>query len=144
MLQMADELRDEERIQEALTRCEQALVVLRDVRNARHEGAALSLRGDLLAQLGRFEEARASLQAGEAILRKVGDQHALVRLLCARGHAEAAAGNPAAAHEALGAAEALAAASGVMPESEPGRALAALRAALAQRLEPTVIAGRTP
>ena len=96
LLMTSDELRDEGRIEEALARCEQALVVLHDVRNTRHEGAALSLRGDLLAQLRRFDEARASLQAGEALLRKVGDRHALVRLLCARGHAEAAAGGVAA------------------------------------------------
>ena len=131
LLMTSDELRDEGRIGEALARCEQAQVVLHDVRNTRHEGAALSLRGDLLAQLRRFDEARASLQAGEALLRKVGDQHALVRLLCARGHAEDAAGCAAAAREALAAAEALATASGVQPESEPGRALAALREALA-------------
>ncbi len=131
ILTMANELRSENRIEEALTRCELALAVLRDVRNARHEGAALSLRGDLLAQLERFDEARASLQEAETILRKVGDQHALVRLFCARGHAEAAAGGLVAAREALAAADALATESGVEPESEPGRALAALRDALA-------------
>ena len=52
---------------------------------------------------------------------------------------------PGAAREALDAAEALAAASGVPPESEPGRALAAAAAvALAQRPEPAGITGRTP
>jgi predicted ATPase/class 3 adenylate cyclase/Tfp pilus assembly protein PilF len=131
MLTMANELREDNRFEEALTRCENALEVLRDVRNARHEGAALGLRGDLLASLGRFDEARASLRAGEDILRKVGDQHALVRLLCARGQAEAVAGGLGAARDALAAAEALAVQSGVLAESEPGRALAALRKALA-------------
>ena len=131
LLMTSDELRDEGRIEEALARCEQALGVLHDVRNTRHEGAALRLQGDLLAQLRRFDEARTSLHAGEALLRKVGDQHGLVLLLCARGRAEAAAGESAAAREALAAAEAVAAESLVPPESEPGRALAALREALA-------------
>jgi class 3 adenylate cyclase len=44
---------------------------------------------------------------------------------------EIAADNLAAAREALDAAEALATASGVLPESETGRALAALRSTLA-------------
>ena len=86
---------------------------------------------DLQLRQGRVGEAIEMLRLGEALLRELSDREVLAPLLCIRGRAEAAAGERARAGATLAEAEAMATAMGATPDTELGRELAALRAALA-------------
>ena len=68
----------------------------RELGNRRFEGETQANRGDVLAGIGRRDEARAALLEGEAVLREIGDALDLAKLLCVRGRVEVAAGDIAA------------------------------------------------
>jgi tetratricopeptide (TPR) repeat protein len=91
---------------------------------------ALGRLGDLHREAGRFEEARAALDSGEALLRDVGDPKALAGLLWQRAQLEHAEQHPDEALAALEEAAALVEQVGAEPESELGVTLAKTRALL--------------
>jgi len=128
---LGDLLRGQGRIDEARAHFDQALAIHGALGNRRYEGSVLGSLGEMLAIQGRHDEARNRLRLGETRLREVGDRVGLVVLLCHRGHAEVAAGDPSAGREALAAAEAAALLTGAGPDSEVGHAIARLREALA-------------
>ncbi len=74
LLAYAHWLEQELRLEEALDTVETALG-LRDGTAPTEEIAALLQRGRILRQLGRFDEARASYQAGRTKAAEVGDKH---------------------------------------------------------------------
>ena len=80
---------------------------------------------------GHIAEAGALLAQGEALLRGVGYQLELGKLLCTRGRADAASGDEHRAAAALAEAESLATAFGASPESELHHEIDKLRKALA-------------
>jgi ATP/maltotriose-dependent transcriptional regulator MalT len=86
--------------------------------------------GSLLMREGRAEEAIASVRTAEAILREIADREELCKLLCVRGRIELVLGEAGRAREALAEAEALVQAMESTPDSETGREVAALRAAM--------------
>jgi len=110
---------------------EEALVLARERGDRRIEGVALSGLADLRLRTGCVGEAIEILRGAEALLRELSDRQALAPLLCIRGRAEAAIGERAAAGATLAEVESIAAAMGSTPDTELGRQLAALRAALA-------------
>ena len=114
-------------VDEAMAHCEHALAIHRAVGNRHQEGVALGTLGELLAQLGRFAEARASLRTGDHLLREVGDLLGRATLLCGWASAEAAAGDIAAANEALASAALVLEDAGVGLDSEIGRRVVELR-----------------
>jgi tetratricopeptide (TPR) repeat protein len=124
---LADCLRVQGLFDEALDRCDEALHIHRASGNRRSEGALLGLRGEILAQRGQFGDARDALRTGEALLRDVGDQLGRAHLLCAWTRTEVAAGDLAAAHAALAAAEQQADALGAGADSALGREIDVLR-----------------
>ena len=97
----------------------------------RLEGLVLGGLADLQLRQGRVGEAIEMLRAGEALLRELSDRETLACLLCIRGRAEAAAGECDRAVATLAEAEAMATAMGSTADTELGRELAKLRAALA-------------
>jgi hypothetical protein len=107
-----------------------AVTIAREVGHARTEGGVLGSLGELLATQGRIEEGREALSDGERILRQIGDQLGLGKLLCARARVELADGKKDAAHSALIEAEALAAATGAGPQSKLGSDIGKLRIAV--------------
>ena len=120
-----------ERLAEAGLAYEQALALARD-------GATAASRVWLSAASQTFSSGRDGsanaiemLRLGEALLRELSDREVLAPLLCIRGRAEVAVGERARAGATLAEAEAMATAMGATPDTELGRGLAALRAALA-------------
>jgi predicted ATPase/class 3 adenylate cyclase/Tfp pilus assembly protein PilF len=107
-----------------------ALAIAREVGYSRVEGHVLGHLGELLATGGRANEARLSLDAGQAILEGIGDKLGLGKLLCVRARVEHSLGSLTAARRALDEAEMVAKETSAGPESELGRELLALRSAL--------------
>lgn len=122
---------DQGRFAEARAHYEQALALAREAGYRRLEGAVLGGLGDLLVKQGQADAALELLRSGEALLRVVADREELAKLLCILGRAEVACGERARAGAALDEAETLAAAMGTTPDTDIGRELAVLRAALA-------------
>ena len=110
---------------------EQALALARERGYRRLEGLALGGLADLRLRQGRAGEASEMLRLGEALARELSEREVLAPLLCIRGRAEVAAGERAGAAATLAEAEAMATAMGATPDTELGRELARLRAALA-------------
>jgi hypothetical protein len=117
---------------DALVHYEAALAVARRIGERRYEGQFLNYLGLLHARERRWDEARLSLHAGEALLREVSDKVSLGVLLCSRAEAEHLAGAPAAARVALREARMLVAETGSGPESELGLSLARVEALLSR------------
>jgi len=90
----------------------------------RFEGQFRGYLGALHARASRVEEALASLDAGECLLRAVEDGISLGVLLCARAEALARAGEPARALAALEEARRLFKEAHAGPASELGQAIA--------------------
>src|SRR5207245_3178217 len=93
---------------EARTRYEAALAVARELGDRRSEGQVLGYLGPLHARQARFDEARACLDTGEALLRAMSDRLSLGVLLCCRAEAAHLSGDPGAATDALAEAASLA------------------------------------
>jgi len=121
---------DEGRLDDARALYGSALATARDAGYRRLEGVVLGGMGSLLMREGRAEEAIASVRTAEAILREIADREELCKLLCVRGRIELALGEAGRAREALTEAEALVQAMESTPDSETGREVAALRAAM--------------
>ena len=96
----------------------------------RAEGVVLGSLADLLILQGRIGEAKEALGAGSTP-QEGWHSPELAGLLCTRGQAEVAAGDLDLARAALAEAEGVMAAIGAGPESELGREVAKLRAAIA-------------
>jgi hypothetical protein len=107
-----------------------ALAIARELGYLRLEGSVLGSLSELLATQGRLDEARESLNAGEELLRKLGDRLDLGKLLCIRVRVELADQEPDKARLSLLEAESIAAAANAGPESELGSKVAELRAKL--------------
>jgi len=120
-----------ERLNEAGLAYEQVLALARERGYRRLEGLALAGLADLQLRQGRVGEATEMLRLGEALLRELSDREVLAPLLCIRGRVEVAVGERARAAATLAEAEAMATALGATPDTDLGRGLAALRAALA-------------
>jgi class 3 adenylate cyclase len=84
-----------------LGRCNDYLARARRSGSKRLEAVALSIRGVLEAYVGRFEEARASNDAGRDILWELGDPIWWAGGSMLRGELELTAGDPKAAYDAL-------------------------------------------
>jgi predicted ATPase/class 3 adenylate cyclase/Tfp pilus assembly protein PilF len=119
------------RLAEADAALDAALALARAGGHRRLEGVVLGGLADVRLRQGRGGEATELLRAGEALLRELSDREVLATLLCIRGRAELAAGERSCAVATLGEAEAMAVAMRSSPDTELGRGLAALRAALA-------------
>jgi predicted ATPase len=117
------------RMEEALRHLQEALAIHREVGHRRLEGVALGSLGALYSRQGRFGEARAALTTGEALLRDV-DERQLGVLLCIHGECERLAGDLPAARRQLADAESIAQKLVASPDSELGKEVAKLRAAL--------------
>ena len=100
------------------------MVIARDMGDQRSEGQFLGYLGLLHARQMRQGEARACLQAGEALLRAVADRPSLAILLCASAEAQGLAGDATAARATQAQAQAIAVAIGAGADSEIGLALA--------------------
>jgi len=107
--------------------CERALDIHRAVGNRHQEGVALGTLGGLLAKLGRIDEARARLRAGDGLLRELGDRIGRASLLCEWAGAEAAAGAVPAAIDVLAEAAHALDEAGIGLDCEAGRRLSSLR-----------------
>jgi tetratricopeptide (TPR) repeat protein len=116
---------------EARAHYDRALEKARQGGYRRLEGAVLGGIGGVLAREGRTREALDSVRAGETILREVLGREELGKLLCVRGGIEVALADRDRARAALDEAKSIAGAIGSVPSSELGRAIAALREALA-------------
>ena len=114
-------------IEEALACYEASRVIHRELGDQRWEGVALGNLGNLYHQQGRIPEAREALTQGEALLRAVKTLIELPKVLCVRAELEHGVGDVALARDLLHEAEALAAQTGVVPNSQLGRMLAKLR-----------------
>ena len=123
--------RKQGRLDEAAATVAQALAIHCAMGNRLHEGVARGCMGEILTGQGRIAEARETFRAGEALLRDVGEPLEVAKLLCGRGHAEVAAGEPVAARAALDEAQTVAVALSAGPDSDLGRECAKLRQALA-------------
>ena len=110
---------------------EQALAITRETANRRIEGAELRCLGELFLLQGHADDALAAFAQAEAVLRQVGDKHYLALVLCGRGELERRAGHPDSARATCAEARSLAADTGAGSDSELGRRIAALEAALA-------------
>jgi len=86
---------------EGLRRCNDYLARARKSGSKRLEGVALSIRGVLEAYEGRFEQARASNDAGRDILWDLGDPIGWAGGAMLRGELELTAGDPQAAYDIL-------------------------------------------
>jgi predicted ATPase/class 3 adenylate cyclase len=117
-------------VEDARAQFEAALEIARATNDRRNEGTTLGSLADLLASQGKLDEALERLRSGEVLLRDIGDQMELGKLLCIRGRADLVAGRAVDARAALAEANALAAATGAGPESELQREIARLRAHL--------------
>ncbi|HTP45429.1 MAG TPA: tetratricopeptide repeat protein [Casimicrobiaceae bacterium] len=115
------------RFDEARDSFEAALAVARELGDRHSEGQFLSYLGRLHARQANFDEARRCLDSSETLLRAVSDRTSLGILLCSRAETEQLAVCPDAAHDALAAAELIAAEVGAGPDSELGLALARVR-----------------
>jgi hypothetical protein len=102
----------------------------RELSDPRSEGQFLGYLGALQARLGRVEEARRRLSDGESLLIGVSDRLSLALLLCHRVTTERTAGHREAAQDALARAERIALEMHAGADSELGRRLAALQAAV--------------
>ena len=122
-------------MEEALRHLQEALAIHREIGHRRLEGVALGSLGALHSRQGRFNEARAALIAGEALLRNV-DELQLGVVLCIHGECERLAGDLPAARRQLADAESIAQKLAASPDSELGKEVAKLRAALGQSSEP--------
>lgn len=117
-LSQGDSLRAEDHLKRAVRLCEQA--------DPGAAGIQIATLAVLRAQDDEFEEARALLVSGEAMVRGV-SRVALGRFLCKKVVVERAAGNPLAAEAALKEAETIAVETGGSPKSGLAIALAAIR-----------------
>ena len=116
---------------DARARFDEALCIHREVGNRRFEGGVLTSLGDLLLCEGRLGPSLEALDAGERLLRDVGDPLSVAKLLCVKGRARIAGGDAGAARALLVEAEAIGARVGANAASELGRLIAGLRDALA-------------
>ena len=121
---------DAQRLTEAGVAYEQALAHAREGGYRQLEGMVLGGLADIEHRQGRVRESIEILRKGEALLREISDREALAPLLCIRGRAEVAAGDRSGAAVTLAEAESMAKAMGSTPDTDLGRQLAALRAAL--------------
>ncbi len=112
-----------DRLDEALPHYEQALSILREIGNRRLEGVMLGSIGLLRARKGEHALAESQFSAGELVLRSMGDQLELGRLLCSRAEGHHRRGDASAARACLVEAQSLAASVGATPSTELGRAL---------------------
>ncbi|MEM7246679.1 MAG: tetratricopeptide repeat protein [Acidobacteriota bacterium] len=117
------------RFDEAEERYGSALTITREVGDSRHEGIALGQLGMLLTARGRAD-GPAILAEGEALLRRLGNELELTRLLVFRGSQAMAAGDRRVARESLLEAKAIAEKVEVSVDSRLGRELTALAAEL--------------
>jgi len=108
----------------AYTHYDKAVTVAHDVGDVRLEGQFRGYLGLLEARLGRFDESRACLTTGEALLLEASDQLSLSLLLCGRAEAEQLAGDSEAAQHWWQRAQALAAPLQADAATELGQALA--------------------
>jgi predicted ATPase/class 3 adenylate cyclase/Tfp pilus assembly protein PilF len=115
---------------EACAQYDEALSMHREVGNRRFEGGTLTALGELLAEQGHIEASLRTLEAGERLLRDVGDALALAKLLCAKGLSALAAADSVTARAALAEAESIGTGLGTQPSSELGQLLDALRSSL--------------
>jgi tetratricopeptide (TPR) repeat protein len=106
------------------------LVIHRAIGNRREEGVILGLRGDLLARLGRLDEAWRAFEQGAVVLRELGDALHLSSLLAVRGCVEFNAGRRDAAAALLAEAEGMAAPLNLPAASDTAREIARLRGLL--------------
>ena len=117
-------------VDEAREHFEASLAIAREVGDRVGEGIILGGLSAVELRLGRLPEARDLLVQGETILRETGEQVDLGKLLCSRGLLELDRGNLADAQLILTETEALAEKVGTGPDSEFGRKLDELRAAM--------------
>ena len=115
---------------EARARYEAALAVAHGLGDRRAEGQFSTYLGRLHARQGRLEAAQTCLDAGEALLRALGDRVSLGILLCSKAEAEHLAGRSGEADAALHEAQELARAAAAGPESEFGLSLDSTHALL--------------
>jgi predicted ATPase/class 3 adenylate cyclase/Tfp pilus assembly protein PilF len=112
----------------ALETYEEALAMHVKVGNRRDQGIVLGILAELFAAEGHLEKAQDAIDRGEALLRGVGNQIEIAKVMCARGFVNLAMGSPPAARMALGEAETISLAIGADTDSDLGRKIAALRA----------------
>jgi predicted ATPase/Tfp pilus assembly protein PilF len=110
---------------------EAGLILHRQVHNRRYEASALRGLGDVMLQHGCLSQAREAFAESEAVLRQLDDRIGLGRTLCSRAELELRSGDLAAARSLLAKAEVLAAKTGSGPDSNLGRRVVEIRAALA-------------
>jgi tetratricopeptide (TPR) repeat protein len=116
------------RIEEAHRLFETTLAIFRECGDRKFEGITLSYRATLERRVGELDQAERTLDAAELILTDLGDLLDLARSCCERGHLALVRdrmGRP-----FLEKAQQMAAALGVGPESEIGRAVIHLRRAV--------------
>jgi len=118
-------------VEQARARYEMALRLVRETGGRRFEGAVLGEMGELEVTQSRLVEAFELFRQGEAILREVDDAGLLAILLCGYAHADLAAGNRTAAQSKFDEAKRFATRQDVAGDSDLGRRIAALEAALA-------------
>jgi len=110
---------------------EQALAIARETGERRQQGAVLRSLGEVLLRSGRLAASAATLAEAEALLRDVGDRHYVAKVLCGRAELALAAGDREAARSLLTEARDLATQTQAGPQSDLGRAIDVLAAALA-------------
>ncbi len=128
---LGDLHRGQGRVELALDCCGQALTRSQALRDRRTQGWVHGVLGKLHLAQGRFDDARETLRQGEALLRGVGEQVELAKLLCTRGQLEQALGERDTALATLAETIAAERALGAGPQSEVGQAVAELRKVLA-------------
>ena len=116
---------------DARARFDEALRIHREVGNRRFEGGVLTSLGDLLLSECKLGPSLEALDAGERLLRDVGDPLSVAKLLCVKGRARIAGGDTGAARALLAEAESIGARVGANAASELGTLIAGLRDALA-------------
>jgi len=116
--------------EQARVHYDEALRIHREVGNRRFEGGVLGSLGELLVRQGQIESGLRALKAGEQLLREVDDPLDLAKLLCIKGRAAFAGGDPAVARSALAEAQSISARLGAEAGSELGRQIEALRRSL--------------
>ncbi len=118
-------------IGEARAYLEESLAIHRSIDDRGSVGGTLGSLAELLLREGQVDEARQALQEGELLLTEAGEPMELAKLSCIRGQLALATADRDAATCALAQAQAAAVVLEVGPESELGRDVARLRAALA-------------
>jgi tetratricopeptide (TPR) repeat protein len=124
---------------EAMAAAQQALDIARRTGDRAREGEATGLCGAVLAELGRYEEARGWLARALALHEQTGARLSRAETLVAAGRLATLSGDPAAGTVSLEEAVAVAAETGARPPL--ARAKLELALALCRRRDP-VLAGR--